>query len=154
MSTNVPLVVNLRQDPFERTPSESEFYRRFEGDKLWTLVPARAIAGPTSGLLNFRRQEMMRLKGVFAIGVLGVSGSMAMADDVNCTALANPQARQECVQRKYGNTPDCTKLANSEARKECAEYKKNNNNGNINGVDCSKLANPEARRECAKHKAR
>jgi arylsulfatase len=44
-SANVPLVVNLRQDPFERTQFESEFYRRFQGDKLWTLVPAQAIAG-------------------------------------------------------------------------------------------------------------
>ena len=44
-SANVPLVVNLRQDPFERTPFESDSYRRFQGDKLWTLVPAQAIAG-------------------------------------------------------------------------------------------------------------
>jgi hypothetical protein len=44
-SANVPLVINLRQDPFERTPFESDFYRRFQADKLWTLVPAQAIAG-------------------------------------------------------------------------------------------------------------
>ena len=44
-SANVPLVVNLRQDPFERAPFESDFYRRFQADKLWTLVPAQAIAG-------------------------------------------------------------------------------------------------------------
>ena len=44
-SANVPLVVNLRQDPFERTPFESDSYRRFQADKLWTLVPAQAIAG-------------------------------------------------------------------------------------------------------------
>jgi arylsulfatase len=44
-SMNVPLVVNLRQDPFERTPFESDMYRRWAGDKLWTLVPAQAIAG-------------------------------------------------------------------------------------------------------------
>lgn len=41
----MPLVVNLRQDPFERTPFESDSYRRFQADKLWTLVPAQAIAG-------------------------------------------------------------------------------------------------------------
>jgi hypothetical protein len=35
----------LRQDPFERTPFESDFYRRFQADKLWTLVPAQAVAG-------------------------------------------------------------------------------------------------------------
>jgi hypothetical protein len=94
----------------------------------------------------------MRLKGLFAIGVLSLSGSLAMADDVNCSALSNRQARQECLQRKYDNTPDCGKLANPEARKECAEHKANNNN-NGNSVDCSKLDNPEARRECAKRKA-
>jgi arylsulfatase A-like enzyme len=44
-SMNVPLVVNLREDPFERAPFESEMYRRWQGDKLWTLVPAQAIAG-------------------------------------------------------------------------------------------------------------
>lgn len=44
-SANVPLVVNLRQDPFERTPFESDLYRRWQADKLWTLVPAQAIVG-------------------------------------------------------------------------------------------------------------
>jgi arylsulfatase A-like enzyme len=44
-SANVPLVINLRQDPFERTPFESDAYRRFQADKLWTLVPAQSIAG-------------------------------------------------------------------------------------------------------------
>jgi hypothetical protein len=43
---NVPLVVNLREDPFERAPFESDMYRRWAGDKLWTLVPAQAIASP------------------------------------------------------------------------------------------------------------
>ncbi|HWW01940.1 MAG TPA: arylsulfatase [Candidatus Acidoferrum sp.] len=44
-SMNVPLVVNLREDPFERAPFESDMYRRWAADKLWTLVPAQAIAG-------------------------------------------------------------------------------------------------------------
>jgi arylsulfatase A-like enzyme len=44
-SMNVPIVVNLRQDPFERTPDESMMYARWWGDKLWTLVPAQAIVG-------------------------------------------------------------------------------------------------------------
>ena len=93
----------------------------------------------------------MRPKSFFLIGVLGLTGSLAMADNVNCTAASNPQARQECMQRKYDNTPDCAKLENPEARKECAEHKANNNG---NSVDCSKLGSPEARRECAKHKAK
>jgi arylsulfatase len=44
-SANVPLVVNLREDPFEKTPFESDLYRRWAADKLSTLVPAQAIAG-------------------------------------------------------------------------------------------------------------
>ena len=44
-SMNVPLVTNLREDPFERAPFESDMYRRWAADKLWTLVPAQAIAG-------------------------------------------------------------------------------------------------------------
>ena len=36
---NVPLDTNLREDPFERAPFESDMYRRWAGDKLWTLVP-------------------------------------------------------------------------------------------------------------------
>lgn len=94
----------------------------------------------------------MQLKGCFLISVLGLTSSLVMADEVNCTTLANPQARQECLQHKYDNTPDCAKLANPQARKECAEYKVNNNSGN--SVDCSKLATPEARRQCAKQKAK
>jgi arylsulfatase A-like enzyme len=42
---NVPIVVNLREDPFERFPDESAMYTRWWGDKLWTLVPAQAIVG-------------------------------------------------------------------------------------------------------------
>ena len=40
----VPLVVNLRQDPFEVTP-ESPMYTRWYGDKLWVMIPAQAIVG-------------------------------------------------------------------------------------------------------------
>src|ERR1700733_3740192 len=40
----VPLVVNLRQDPFEVTP-DSQMYARWYGDKLWVMIPAQAIVG-------------------------------------------------------------------------------------------------------------
>jgi hypothetical protein len=43
-SANVPLVVNLRRDSYKRTPFESDVYRRFQVDKLWTLIPAQANA--------------------------------------------------------------------------------------------------------------
>jgi arylsulfatase len=35
-STNVPLVSNLRQDPWERYQEQSMLYGRWWGDKLWT----------------------------------------------------------------------------------------------------------------------
>jgi arylsulfatase len=42
-TTNVPLVTNLRQDPWERYQDESMLYGRWWGDKLWTMVPAVTI---------------------------------------------------------------------------------------------------------------
>ncbi len=42
-TTNVPLVTNLRQDPWERYQDESMLYGKWWGDKLWTLVPAVTI---------------------------------------------------------------------------------------------------------------
>jgi arylsulfatase A-like enzyme len=44
-STNVPLVTNLRQDPWERYQDESMMYARWWGDKLWTMVPGVTIVG-------------------------------------------------------------------------------------------------------------
>jgi hypothetical protein len=40
----VPLVVNLRQDPFEVTP-DSKLFERWYADKLWIMVTAQAIVG-------------------------------------------------------------------------------------------------------------
>jgi arylsulfatase len=40
----VPLVTNLRQDPFEVT-MDSQMFARWYGDKLWVMVPAQAIVG-------------------------------------------------------------------------------------------------------------
>jgi arylsulfatase A-like enzyme len=44
-STNVPLVTNLRQDPWERYQDQSMMYARWWGDKLWTMVPSVAVVG-------------------------------------------------------------------------------------------------------------
>ena len=44
-STNVPVVTNLRQDPWERYQTESMLYGRWWGEKLWTMVPAITIVG-------------------------------------------------------------------------------------------------------------
>ncbi|MET0543688.1 MAG: arylsulfatase [Variovorax sp.] len=48
-STNVPLVTNLRQDPWERYQSESLLYGRWWGEKLWTMIPAVGIVGQFLG---------------------------------------------------------------------------------------------------------
>jgi arylsulfatase A-like enzyme len=40
----IPLVINLREDPFEQTP-ESKFYTAWYAEKLWTLIPSQAIVG-------------------------------------------------------------------------------------------------------------
>ena len=38
-----PVVVNLRMDPFERTPFESQMYLRWMADQMWTFVPAQGF---------------------------------------------------------------------------------------------------------------
>jgi arylsulfatase A-like enzyme len=42
-SLNVPFVVNLRMDPFEKFPDQSSSYVQWWGEHLWTMVPAQAI---------------------------------------------------------------------------------------------------------------
>jgi arylsulfatase len=42
---NMPLVINLRQDPFERFPSESMMYMEWVGQKLWVFMPAQLVVG-------------------------------------------------------------------------------------------------------------
>jgi arylsulfatase A-like enzyme len=45
ITTNVPIVTNLRLDPFERFYEESGEYETWWAVKLWTMVPAQAIVG-------------------------------------------------------------------------------------------------------------
>ena len=40
----LPLVINLRQDPYEVTPN-SDMYTRWYADKLWVMMPAQLIVG-------------------------------------------------------------------------------------------------------------
>lgn len=42
-SPSWPIIVNLRQDPYERAPDESHMYLRWQGEKMWTMVPAQSI---------------------------------------------------------------------------------------------------------------
>ena len=48
-SVNMPYVVNLRQDPYERFMRESKMYFRWYADKLWTFVPAQAVVAQFIG---------------------------------------------------------------------------------------------------------
>jgi len=47
-SPSWPLVVNLRQDPFERTP-DAALYTRWYGDQMWLFVPAQAFVSQFLG---------------------------------------------------------------------------------------------------------
>ena len=45
VTPNMPFVINLRQDPFERYPAESMQYVAWMVDKLWAFGPAQTIIG-------------------------------------------------------------------------------------------------------------
>ena len=45
VAPNMPFVVNLRQDPFERFPTESKMYMEWMMDKLWAFGPSQLIVG-------------------------------------------------------------------------------------------------------------
>ena len=63
--TNVPLVTNLRQDPWERYQDESMMYARWWGDKLWTMVPGVTIVGQF--LATFREYPPSQRGGTLSI---------------------------------------------------------------------------------------
>jgi arylsulfatase len=62
---NVPQVINLRQDPFERFPSESQMYFRWYGDKMWVFVPAQAVVGKFIG--TFKEFPPSQKSGSFSV---------------------------------------------------------------------------------------
>jgi arylsulfatase A-like enzyme len=64
-STNVPLVTNLRADPWERYQSESMLYGRWWGDKLWTLIPAVQIVGQF--LVTFKEYPPSQVSGSVSV---------------------------------------------------------------------------------------
>ena len=49
VTPNMPFVVNLRQDPFDRFPSESMQYVPWMVDKLWAFGPAQMAIGQFLG---------------------------------------------------------------------------------------------------------
>jgi arylsulfatase len=62
---NMPVVVNLRQDPFERYYGESQMYFRWAGDKLWAFVPAQVIVGQF--LQSFKEYPPSQKSGSFGV---------------------------------------------------------------------------------------
>ncbi len=60
-STNVPLITNLRMDPWERYQSESPSYTQWWGEQLWTLVPSVGIVG--SFLQSFKEYPPSQVSG-------------------------------------------------------------------------------------------
>ncbi|MBB6412770.1 arylsulfatase A-like enzyme [Mesorhizobium sangaii] len=66
VTQNVPIVTNLREDPFERYFDEAGTYERWWADKLWTLVPAQAIVGQF--LASFKDYPPSQKSGSFDVG--------------------------------------------------------------------------------------
>jgi arylsulfatase len=62
---NMPVVVNLRQDPFERYFGESQMYPRWAVDKLWIFVPAQAVVGQF--LQSFKEYPPSQRSGSFSV---------------------------------------------------------------------------------------
>jgi arylsulfatase len=69
-STNVPIMTNLRADPWERYQSESMMYGKWWGQKLWTVVPAGVVTAqylqtfkdypPSQAVGSFGVDQMMK----------------------------------------------------------------------------------------------
>jgi arylsulfatase len=64
-SPNMPIICNLRQDPFERYASESAMWMRWASDKLWTFVPAQKIVGEF--LATFKEFPPSQKSGSFSV---------------------------------------------------------------------------------------
>ena len=62
---NMPVVTNLRMDPFERFRDESLMYFRWYADKLWTFVPAQQIVGQFIG--TFKEFPPSQRSGSFSM---------------------------------------------------------------------------------------
>lgn len=62
---NMPIVVNLRQDPFERFTFESGMYGRWAADKLWMFVPAQMVVGKF--VESFKEYPPSQKSGSFSV---------------------------------------------------------------------------------------
>ena len=64
-STNVPVVTNLRQDPWERYQTESMLYGEWWGKKLWVMMPAMMIMGQF--LSTFKEYPPSQVSGSLSV---------------------------------------------------------------------------------------
>ena len=64
-TTNVPLVTNLRADPWERYQDQSGLYDRWWGEHLWTAVPAGVKVGEF--MQTFKEYPPSQVGGSFGI---------------------------------------------------------------------------------------
>jgi arylsulfatase A-like enzyme len=64
-SPNMPIVCNLRLDPFERMAGESAMWMRWASDKFWTFVPAQQIVGEF--LATFKEFPPSQKSGSFSV---------------------------------------------------------------------------------------
>ena len=79
----VPLVVNLRQDPFEVT-SDSKMYEAWYGDKLWVMIPAQAIVGQF--LMSFKEFPQWQNSASFTLNESWIRCSGKPTDAVRLPA--------------------------------------------------------------------
>jgi arylsulfatase A-like enzyme len=76
---NMPIVINLRQDPFERYWGESQMWFRWGADKLWMFVPAQVVVGQF--IQSFKEFPPSQKSGSFSVDQVleelqtGVAGS-------------------------------------------------------------------------------
>jgi len=62
---NMPQVINLRQDPFERFTSESQMYFQWGANKLWMFVPAQAVVAQF--IATFKEFPPSQKSGSFSV---------------------------------------------------------------------------------------
>ena len=62
---NMPILINLRMDPFERFSTGSQMYFRWAADKLWMFVPAQVIVGQF--VASFKEFPPSQKSGTFSV---------------------------------------------------------------------------------------
>jgi len=62
---NMPILINLRMDPFERFSNGSQMYFRWAADKLWMFVPAQVIVGQF--VTSFKEFPPSQKSGSFSV---------------------------------------------------------------------------------------